>query len=242
MPERVSRLHPGGRPCVRLRLSGPDRRDPDAAAEGHRGRRRLAPLRLLALRRVRRRLPRQDRDPAPADPPAGPRGRLALTPGPRKAHHEGPLPHLLVTQPLRKSTKAGPSSEPPAGARRRGRPGRWARRRGPDDSLGARAAGRLDDVPRPARTLGGELPGVVAPHPGAGQRDRPDRLADARSGVRRWRRRQCRTRRRLRSAPTGPARRGPTSFGASARRSATRRRPKCRASTARETNVSVTRS
>ena len=58
-----------GRPRLRLGLSGPDRRDPDAAARGHRAR-RLAALRLQPLRRLLRRLPGEDRHPVGAAAPA----------------------------------------------------------------------------------------------------------------------------------------------------------------------------
>src|SRR5207245_577144 len=51
------------------RVSGPDRRDPDAAAPRDRER-RVAPVRLHALRRLLRSLPGQDRHPARAAAPA----------------------------------------------------------------------------------------------------------------------------------------------------------------------------
>ena len=124
VPERVSGLRTGRRARVRIGVSRADRGDPHASARGRRGRCRLAPLRLLALRRVRRGVPGEDRDPAPPDPPPRPRGRLPFAPRPRDPHHEGPLPHLLVTPALRASPEAGPSGEPPAGTRGRRRRGR----------------------------------------------------------------------------------------------------------------------
>ena len=151
MPERVPGVRAGRRARLRLGLSGPDRSDPDAAAAGHRGG-AIAAIRLLAVRRVRRRLPGQDRDPAPPDPPAGPRGGRPAPPRPREAHHEGPLPHLLDTGALRASTEARPDGRPAARAR-------------PEHDLpGAGPAGRLDDVARPPGPGTGDLPRVVAPH------------------------------------------------------------------------------
>ena len=62
-------------------------------------------------------LPGQDRDPAPAHPPAGPRGGLPLTPEPRKAHDEDPLPHLLLTRPLRASAELARAASRPLSRR-----------------------------------------------------------------------------------------------------------------------------
>ena len=71
LPQRLPCLHPHGWACIRLRLPGPDRRHPHAAARRHRERAHAA-VRVVALRRLRRRLPREDRDPQAAAPPARP--------------------------------------------------------------------------------------------------------------------------------------------------------------------------
>ena len=74
---------------------------------------------------------------------------------PEKPHHESPLPHLLLTRPLRARTEAGPNRKPPAGPRRR----EWD---GPHDLLGTRPAVRLDEVARPPSARTGDLPRMVA--------------------------------------------------------------------------------
>ena len=85
LPQRVPGLRADRRPRLRLGLPRPDRRGPHPAA-----RRRpwprlrlLAALRLVAVRRLLRRLPGEDRHPAAARPPADPgRRRRASTPPP----------------------------------------------------------------------------------------------------------------------------------------------------------------
>ena len=69
LPQRLPRLLAHRRPRVRVRLPGPDRRDPDAAAPRDRER-RLAAVRVEPLRRLLRGLPGQDRHPGGAAPPS----------------------------------------------------------------------------------------------------------------------------------------------------------------------------
>jgi hypothetical protein len=78
--ERLPGLRAHGRARLRLRLSGSDRCDPDAAARRRRARIE-APLRLDAMRRLLRRLPGQDRhphDPRQAPSRRGASGAQAL--------------------------------------------------------------------------------------------------------------------------------------------------------------------
>ena len=72
VPQRVSGLHAHGWACVRLRVSGADRRDPHAAAARHRARSVVA-VRVEPLRRLLRGLPGEDRHPlgAAASPRRG---------------------------------------------------------------------------------------------------------------------------------------------------------------------------
>ena len=72
VPQHLPRLLAHRRPRVRLGLPRPDRRDPDAAAVGHRAR-VVAAVRVEPLRRLLRGLPGQDRHPDGAAAPA--RGR-----------------------------------------------------------------------------------------------------------------------------------------------------------------------
>src|SRR6185436_19914497 len=111
MPERVPGVLAGRRARLRVGLSGPDRSDPDPAVARDRGG-GIAAVRLLSVRRLRRRLPGQDRDPAPPDPPARPRGRVPPAPRSGEGDHEGPLPHLLDTGALRASTEGRPDGRP----------------------------------------------------------------------------------------------------------------------------------
>ena len=239
VPERVPGLRAGRRARVRLRVSGADRSDPDASARGHRGRRRLAPVRVVAVRGVRRGLPREDRDPATADPPARPRGGIPLAARPGEPHDEGPLPHLLVTGAIRASAEARPDGKPPAGAPAR-------KRARPDDFPGPRPARGLDEIARAPRARTRDLPRMVAPHPRSPppsplarpldlglphiSRQNPERVDPAGSAA----------------DPAGgrgrPATPAPTSFSASVRPSATPRSPTYRATTAPRTNGHVTRS
>ena len=71
VPERLPGVRAGRRARLRLGLPGPDRRGavPDADRGGGQ---RLAAVRLVAVRRVLRRLPGEDRHPVAAGPPAGP--------------------------------------------------------------------------------------------------------------------------------------------------------------------------
>ena len=93
LPQRLPGLRADRRPGLRLGLSGPDRRDPDAATARDReapGRQadRVAAVRVVAVRRVLRRLPRPDRHPRGARPPAWP-GRPPLRGDPPTADAGG---------------------------------------------------------------------------------------------------------------------------------------------------------
>ena len=70
LPQRLPGLRAGRRARLRLGLPRPDRGDPVPAADRHRGQ-RLAAVRVLAVRRLLRRLPGQDRHPEHPGPPAG---------------------------------------------------------------------------------------------------------------------------------------------------------------------------
>ena len=75
LPERVPGLRAGRRPRLRLALPRPDRRDPvPAAARRHQRDRRVAAVRLLALRRLLRGLPGRHQHPRGAGGAAGPVG------------------------------------------------------------------------------------------------------------------------------------------------------------------------
>ena len=79
LPQRLPRLRADRRAGLRLGLPGPDRRDPDAAAARHRqapGRQadRVAAVRVVAVRRVLRRVSGPDRHPRGPRPPAWPGG------------------------------------------------------------------------------------------------------------------------------------------------------------------------
>ena len=133
MPERVPGLRAHRRPRLRLGLPGPDRRGAVAAAD-RRGGQRLAAVRVIAVRRVLRRLPGEDRHPVAAGLPARParRGGPARPPGaePRGGDHgRGFLGHgRSAALPPRRSGPAGPAACSAAAAgsarcRRRCRPG-----------------------------------------------------------------------------------------------------------------------
>jgi L-lactate dehydrogenase complex protein LldF len=62
LPQRLPGVRAGRRPCVRLGLSRPDRRDPVAAADRGGGQ-RLPAVRQLAVRGLLRRLPGKDQHP-----------------------------------------------------------------------------------------------------------------------------------------------------------------------------------
>ncbi len=72
LPQRLPGLRAGRRPRLRLDLPRSDRRHPQPAAQGrrHRPAGRLAALRLVAVRRLLRGLPGQDRHPRGAGRPA----------------------------------------------------------------------------------------------------------------------------------------------------------------------------
>lgn len=78
VPQRLPGVRAGGRPRLRLRLPGADRRHPESPTPGHPERdRRLTPVRLLAVRGLLRGVPGRHRHPrgAGASAGAGRRGR-----------------------------------------------------------------------------------------------------------------------------------------------------------------------
>ena len=86
LPELLPGLRAGRRPRLRLGVPRPDRRDPQPAPQGrgHRPAGRLAAVRLLALRRVLRGLPRAHRHPlGPRRPPRPGRRRPSRRRRPR---------------------------------------------------------------------------------------------------------------------------------------------------------------
>ena len=110
LPEHLPGLRADRRPCLQLGLSRPDRRDPDAAAR--RGReRRVAPLRLVALRGLLRRLPGEDQHPRDPHPPPR-RGRppqagpCRLLPDPENLAMKCPRPRLPEPRPVRPDRKS----------------------------------------------------------------------------------------------------------------------------------------
>ena len=151
VPERLPGVRAGRRARLRLGLPGPDRRGavPDA---DRRGRQRLAAVRLLAVRRVLRRLPRQDRHPVAAGPPAGPaRGRGgadAPRAEPGGGDHGGRLVGDGQPGPVR-GRAASRAGRPAAGPQR------------PDPPAAAAPVG-LDGGPRRAPACRPDLPRMVA--------------------------------------------------------------------------------
>ena len=149
LPERLPGLRAHRWARLRLGLPGPDRRDPQPAAQGRRRRRadRLAALRLLAVRRLLRGLPGPHRHPVGAGRPAGPGRRRApchedLGPEARGRRHEG-----------RRARLSGPEH------------GSVPRRRRPGWSAGCSAApgvGRVDVRCPGGRRMLGRLPGPGA--------------------------------------------------------------------------------
>ena len=85
VPERVPGIRAHWRPRLRLGVPRPDRRDTVAAAHRHRGQ-RIAAVRLVAVRRLLRRLPGEDRHPVATGAPARTacRGASAATTGCRR--------------------------------------------------------------------------------------------------------------------------------------------------------------
>ena len=128
---------------------GPDRRDPHPTAVGNGGG-RVAALRVVAVRGVRRRLPGEDRDPAAAGAPARARAGRGAAVDPEKVAMRGLYRAFVDPRGLRARAAAGPL----AASRPLARDGRH--------HPGAGAARGLDDVARPAGAGAGELPGLVA--------------------------------------------------------------------------------
>ena len=89
LPQRLPGLRADRRPRLRVGLPGADRRDPHPAAVGPREGGDAA-LGLLALRRLLRRLPGEDRHPDRARPPAR-QGRPARGRGRRRRPRRAPL-------------------------------------------------------------------------------------------------------------------------------------------------------
>ena len=133
LPEHLPGLRADRRPRLPLGLSRPDRRDPDAAAR-RRGERPLAPLRLVALRRLLRGLPGQDQHPRGPGPP--PRARRPAQAGPRR--------------PARLARPRGPGHEVPGARLRQPRALRACRRSSAGSASGSSCAtGVIERLPGP---------------------------------------------------------------------------------------------
>ncbi len=86
VPQRVPGVRAGRRPRLRLGLPGPDRRDPQPPAAGHGQRdRRLAAVRVLAVRGLLRGVPGRHRHPRGAGASAG-AGRAGRPRSPREGN------------------------------------------------------------------------------------------------------------------------------------------------------------
>ncbi len=119
LPERLPGLRARRRPGLRVRLSGADRRDPDAAA-ARAGRGAVAAVGVVAVRRLLRGLPGQDRHPLrPGAPARARRARGEVAARARGAGDEG---HGRA-----RSRRGGATR--PRSASRGWAAGRWPRRR-----------------------------------------------------------------------------------------------------------------
>ena len=156
LPQRLPRLRACGRPRLRLDLSRSHRGDPLAAAHGHHLRgERLPAVRFLPVRRVLRRLPRQDQHPRHPRPPPRPRrrGGESHDPQPDGPAHEGRVrPH--VPRPVHVGGRTLAPDRPP--------------RRPPRHRLAARHRRRLDPGAGHPHPTGAVLPSLVG-HPGGRQ-------------------------------------------------------------------------
>ncbi len=126
LPERLPRLRAHGRPRLRVRLPRPDRRDPHAAAR-RAARGPHAALGLVALRRVLRGLPGEDRHPLHARPPARAhrarrrrarrRARGSAASASRWRRSPAPSAAGAATRPRRRPAGRGSGRSPAAPAR-----------------------------------------------------------------------------------------------------------------------------
>ncbi len=166
LPERLPRVRADRRPRLRVGLPGPDRCGPDPPADGpDRGQRpeRLAAVRLLALRRLLRRMSRQDQHPRP--PRAAPRRAHR---GPRR---RPPPPHVRGGRHGRGGLGHGAAlSFRQGGPRGNHRSPRHTQ--GPAAAAAAPAVERVDGLPRPALPAARDLPRLVGPDPGGGRGER----------------------------------------------------------------------
>ena len=119
LPERVPGLLAHGRPGVRLDLPGADRGDPDAAA-ARPGRGADAAVGVVAVRRVLRGVPGEDRHPERARAPARagrPRGRGQGAHGEGGDGHRGARVRLAgAATRRRRSSRASAAGRSPASA------------------------------------------------------------------------------------------------------------------------------
>ena len=137
-----------GRPRLPLAVCRADRRDPRPQLAGESGAVGVAAVRLVALRRLLRRLPGADRHPVDPRPRAG-RRRSRASGRDRGAVAEAARPGVRDARRLR----AGAAARTLAAA------ARCARRL--DHALPARPARRLGTLARPAGAAGADVPRVV---------------------------------------------------------------------------------
>ena len=187
LPQRLPGLRAHRRPRVRLRLSGADRRDPDAAARGSRRRHAVVAVRVEPLRRLLRRVPGEDRHPATCSlhlrGACRAREDAAPRPGADRAA-SGSRAIFADREALRAGAAAGAARAPGCSLRR---------------AAPARAAARVDAGARPAGRPGADLPRLVAV--GAAMSAAREEILGA--GARRARRRPTRPEVASRALPAG---------------------------------------